>query len=171
MVALQKNSGFTLIELIVTVVVLAIVAAVAFPSFTQTIRESEASTEANTMVSALQLARSEAVRRSEVVSVSGLSGSFANGWCVHTTAACTDGTGGTSDTRIKVFDAPSADVSSAVSRIAFSGRGERSIPAPSGGNTVVSVEPAGCASGEDDRRRVVTVGVSGRADVTRGDCL
>lgn len=54
--------GFSLIELMVTVVVLAIVMAIAFPSFTALLNGNRLTTAANELSASLQLARSEALR-------------------------------------------------------------------------------------------------------------
>lgn len=55
--------GFTLIELMVTIAVLAILIAIATPSFTSVINSSRLTSHANEFVASLQLARMEAVRR------------------------------------------------------------------------------------------------------------
>ncbi|MBO9740652.1 GspH/FimT family pseudopilin [Xanthomonas axonopodis pv. begoniae] len=65
----RRESAFTLIELMVTVAVLAIVMAVAVPAFGTLIRSSRLTASANEMVAALQLARSEAVRQNSAVAV------------------------------------------------------------------------------------------------------
>ncbi|MGP4843813.1 GspH/FimT family pseudopilin [Marinobacter sp. 1Y8] len=169
MISSGRQTGFTLIELLVTVVILAIVATVALPNFAQVIRNNQATTEANNLLAGLQLARSEAVRLGQNVSMSAVSGSFANGWCVHTSNTCTDGTGGTDDTRVRMFDAPSAVINAGAAQIQFSSRGERVLP--TGGNTIMGVQPDDCAIGEVDARRIVTISVNGRAQVTRGNCL
>ncbi|WP_303746842.1 GspH/FimT family pseudopilin [Stenotrophomonas pigmentata] len=62
-------SGFTLIELMVTVAVLAIVASIAAPSMQALIGANRLSTATTELVTALQLARSEAVRRNAAVTV------------------------------------------------------------------------------------------------------
>lgn len=61
--------GFTLVELIVTLVILGILTAIAIPSFRNFTRSSEATSAANDLVSAMNLARSEAVTRAQRVSI------------------------------------------------------------------------------------------------------
>lgn len=64
----MKN-GFTLIELMVVIAVLAIVLGVAIPSFTQQIRNNGSTALSSEFQAALGFARSEAVKRSSRVSV------------------------------------------------------------------------------------------------------
>lgn len=61
--------GFTLIELMVTIAVLAIVAAIAMPSMQGIVRSNRLSAASTELVTALQLARAEAVRRNARVTV------------------------------------------------------------------------------------------------------
>lgn len=63
------NSGFTLIELMITVAVLALVVTVAIPSFEGQIRNNRSVAQAENLVIALNMARSEAVKRARRVSV------------------------------------------------------------------------------------------------------
>jgi type IV fimbrial biogenesis protein FimT len=63
------NSGFTLIELMVTVSVAAIILSTAVPGFRQLIQNNKVATEINAFVSALHLARSEAIKRGKDVTV------------------------------------------------------------------------------------------------------
>jgi len=88
---IRKNSGFTLIEMIVTVTIVAIFASIALPSFSQLIKSNRVSTSTNEFVSALVLARSEALKRSRNVRVctssnltscSGSETDFSKGWIV-----------------------------------------------------------------------------------------
>jgi type IV fimbrial biogenesis protein FimT len=82
--------GVTLIELLVTLVVLAILMMIAAPSFTRMVATNRLATQTNEFVSTLNLARSEAIRRSQAVSL--VSNNTANpeqfqaGWVVITDA-------------------------------------------------------------------------------------
>lgn len=59
----RQNLGFTLIELIVTLALAAILLTVGVPAFQEMIRNNRAATHANEFMSTLNFARSEAVKR------------------------------------------------------------------------------------------------------------
>lgn len=61
--------GFTLLELMVTLTVLGILAAIAFPAMTALINANRLSGMTSEMAASLQLARSEAIRRNTQVSI------------------------------------------------------------------------------------------------------
>ncbi len=61
--------GFTLIELMIAVGILAILLAVAAPSMDAFIRNNSVATEANNLLNIIQYTRSEAVRRSESITL------------------------------------------------------------------------------------------------------
>ncbi len=67
--AASHSNGLTLIEMAVTVSIVAIVAAISTPSFISFIQTNRVQSEVNSMVSSLQLARSEAIKRGQPVSV------------------------------------------------------------------------------------------------------
>jgi len=69
LVVRRASRGFTLVELMVTVSVIAILAAVAVPGMTALINSSRLNGQAEEMVSSLQLARAEAIRRNARVTV------------------------------------------------------------------------------------------------------
>ncbi|MFK5947318.1 MAG: GspH/FimT family pseudopilin [Methylococcales bacterium] len=57
------KKGFTLIELLVTIAIVGIVAGFGIPSFTQTIKSNRLTTNANQLITSLNFARSEAIKR------------------------------------------------------------------------------------------------------------
>jgi type IV fimbrial biogenesis protein FimT len=66
-------SGFTLLELVITIAIAGILMAMAIPSFNAMMRNNRLTTYANEMVTSLNLARSEAIKRGVNVSVRKLS--------------------------------------------------------------------------------------------------
>ena len=87
---LSLSRGFTLVELVITLAVAGVLVSLAVPSFTQFVKNNRLITQANDLVTALNVARSEAIRRgnrvtlcksSNQVSCAG-SGSWDQGWIV-----------------------------------------------------------------------------------------
>ncbi len=83
----KSNSGISLIELIVVLAVVAITLNIAVPSFGAMIERNRSATHVNEFMTALGLARSEALKTGGVVSVqasdpSNSANEFGNGWCV-----------------------------------------------------------------------------------------
>lgn len=80
----QNSRGFTLVELMVTIAVMAILLAIAVPSFTDAVLGSKLSSYANNFVASAHLARSEAIKRNAAVtlcaSADGTSCATAGGW-------------------------------------------------------------------------------------------
>lgn len=62
-------AGFTLIEMMVAIAVLAIMVAIALPSFSQLLATNRLTGQANELTASLQLARSEAIRRNARVAL------------------------------------------------------------------------------------------------------
>ncbi|MDH3640949.1 MAG: GspH/FimT family pseudopilin [Gammaproteobacteria bacterium] len=98
------QKGFTLLELMVTLVVVAVILGFGLPGFQQLVQNNRMTSAANDLLAALNVARSEAVKRATPVSVcasnnptaplpacSGVPGM--NGWVVFVDNADTDGNG------------------------------------------------------------------------------
>ena len=87
---MKKNSGFTLIELMITLAIVAILLTVGVPSLTAFMQGNRLISSTNELVSALHVARSEAIKLNVRVSVCESSdgancsttGNWENGWIV-----------------------------------------------------------------------------------------
>ena len=73
------SRGFTLVELMITVAVMVILAAIATPSMTAMLNNSRAAGQTEELVASLQLARAEAIRRNARVTVCAGTGVVCNG--------------------------------------------------------------------------------------------
>ena len=79
-----KQHGFTLIELMVTVSILAVIAMIAAPSFTPLIERWRVRSAAEELQSTIYYARSEAIKRGGGVTINATDNAdWANGWEVH----------------------------------------------------------------------------------------
>lgn len=107
-----KQTGFTLIELMVTIAVLAIVISIAIPSYQNMVLANRMAAQANQVITALNYARSEAVKRGATATVCSTSGGTAcagstdwsTGWMVFADANG-DGTVDTGEAVLRVWPA------------------------------------------------------------------
>ena len=65
----HKNKGVTLIELLITIAIVGIFASIALPSFSKLIENNRISTATNELVANMMLARSEALKRGDTVTM------------------------------------------------------------------------------------------------------
>lgn len=65
----KSHSGFTLVELLLTLTIAGIIVTLGVPAFTDTIRNNRLTTQANELITALNVARSEAIKRRSNVTV------------------------------------------------------------------------------------------------------
>jgi type IV fimbrial biogenesis protein FimT len=172
----SSERGFTLIELMVTITILAIVLGIAVPSFNNATLGSKLGSYANNLVASVNLARSEAIKRNTVltlcVSADGsnctTTGGWEQGWIVacKTTSPATscDGSGPNwlvfhrqqaAATGIKI----SATSGSTIRAIDLMPTGVGSTPATF---TLCRATPSVGAS-----QRQISINSTGRATVTR----
>lgn len=160
---MRHSRGFTLIELMITIVILAILISLAVPSFNSVIQGNRTLTLTDELSTAIQLARSEALKRRKNVII-----------CRSNAAstACEDGTdwsGGwqvrqVSGDLIRVWDAtPSAAVTGPSTGITFQSNGLRNGT----GAEIFEVQVDGC---KDSKKRVINVSVTGNATSSQSTC-
>ncbi|AMJ55661.1 MULTISPECIES: GspH/FimT family pseudopilin [Stenotrophomonas] len=150
--------GFSLVELMVTVAIAAILLAIATPSFRSIINSNRLTSQANELVGSLQQARSEAIKRNTRVSVCG-SADGANcggGWGTWLTVIESD------STVLRVNQAkPPVQVTSGVQRITFRPDGLSSTAVNS---AVTFCIPTGSPA---DNQRTVTLASAARIASSR----
>lgn len=77
---LSAQAGFTLVELMIVVVISAILASIAVPSFQSFIQGQRVKSAAAELHVSFTVARSEAVKRSVLITVNAKTGGWAMGW-------------------------------------------------------------------------------------------
>jgi type IV fimbrial biogenesis protein FimT len=168
----SKQQGLTLVELMVTLAVAIILITVGMPLFTGLAGSNRATTQANSLVSALKLARSEAVKRADSVTVCSDNGAGAcgdetewvNGWLVHTDV--NESGGFDAGDVLRTWDplAPSSTVTVAEGSVTFFATGEA--------NNTFSFElddSEASGSAADAAKRCVEVTATGQVRSKRWD--
>jgi len=169
--SLRLSKGFTMIELMVTIAVVAILAAIAFPSFQQTLRSSRVSAANNEVIGLVNLARSEAIRSGVGGGVCGsAAGDSCDGeWGLGMLAFSDpdgDGALGTDGTVLRFVAVNGAlEVTGPEEEIAFDGRGRRRAS----GNQTIGVRPETCNENSLQQRELV-VNASGQLRSTKEAC-
>jgi type IV fimbrial biogenesis protein FimT len=81
----RSNRGFTVLELMVTLAVAGVLVTVGVPGFTEIVRNNRVTAQTNELVTAINLARSEAIKRGRNVAVAVTESG--NGWAATVTVA------------------------------------------------------------------------------------
>ena len=76
---METSRGFTLIELMITLLVASILVTLAAPSFSNFIKDNRLTAQANTFIASVNLARSEAIKRGTSVYITSNNGTNWNG--------------------------------------------------------------------------------------------
>lgn len=164
--------GFTLLELMTAIAVMAVLLGIGVPAFTSIIRNSQIAAESSNLLSALTLARSEAMKRGVRVSVCAATANlescagaadWSNGWIVFEDDFGTAGTVDASDVVLQSWGAPANGV--ALTTVATSVSFSRQARADFAETFLVS--KPGCSG---DQRRQIEIGVSGRVSLKRTTC-
>ncbi len=83
-IASTHQRGFTLVELLITLTIAAILISLASPSFSSMIKNNRIASQADELILSLNYARSEAISRGESVSLNSGSVNWHEGWTVDT---------------------------------------------------------------------------------------
>lgn len=164
--------GFTLIELMLAVAVLSILVGIGVPAYNDTIRNNQISATGADLITALTLARNEAMKRSLRVSVCAsanqtscaASTDWSNGWIVFSDDFGTAGVIEPGDTPIQVWSAPPGGV-----RITAGDNRAVSFTARARLQTAqkFTVTKKGCSA---NQQRQIDVSLAGRIGLTRQAC-
>jgi type IV fimbrial biogenesis protein FimT len=162
----KRIAGFTLYELMVTLAVASIVTTFAVPAFQGMVQNNRAVTHTNDLITALNLGRSEATRRSSGVELCASSNGatcnnstdWSNGWIVRTPGGEV----------LRAWPARSGGagvLTSNVTRFLFQARGSL---APGGAVPQMVLQLPNCTG---DQGRNINVNAAGRISVNRVACL
>lgn len=163
----MTQRGFTLIELLVTLVVLAILITIALPSFEETVQNNRINTEQRKLLSAINLARSEASSRNQVVTIGSASGArWDDGFRIYTDDEAAGNTAYSAGTDTLIKDIAGNDDNRL--QILSNGAGASFISFRSNGllNEANDVVIAICDNRGADQGRLITINRAGRATVT-----
>ena len=166
----RRKSGFTLVELMVVVAIVAVLAAVGVPSFRDMLLNQRLATAAQGFNSALSFARMEAIQRAQSVKVTALAGNnWSDGWVVRAGPE-------ESPETLRRFDRLPQGVSVDTTLGGGFAQGLRYDSNGFSRQTAKSGFSAGCLTLKADtgRRASIIVSASGRAKIcnpdVRGDC-
>lgn len=150
----KSNQGFTLVELMITLSVAAILMALAVPNFTTTIKNNRLTTQANELISSINYARSEAIRRGTSVSLESGSTNWHTGWTIKD-----------KDSAVirnhEAFDSGSSLVGS-VTTVTYKGTGFISAAA--------AITYTLCDDRSGETGRTITISLTGRPSVANVTC-
>lgn len=167
---LQRQKAFTLIELMISILVLLVLMAIAVPSFTDLLARNRLSGQANELLSVIQLARSEAIKQNQTIRLckanteldgcSAASGPW-GGWLLADTASPT------TVIRAGRFDGRLI-ISAAFTELRFSGQGL----IRSQNNQPLNSAFELCADGAEfaDNGRILTFLSGGRSSIQLSQC-
>ncbi|MCC6201801.1 MAG: GspH/FimT family pseudopilin [Gammaproteobacteria bacterium] len=161
---MKTQAGFTALELIITVALAAVILSVGVPSFRAVMGSNRNSNEINNLMSALSLARSEAISRGLCIAVVPLTDNdWTGGWMLGTDINCNGSSADAGEITIRVYDEIRAS--------SFSAQPGTIVFQPHGGLAAAqsfTFDPHRCTVANP--QRIITVGLSGLVTLQRAPC-
>ncbi|MHB8473215.1 MAG: GspH/FimT family pseudopilin [Gammaproteobacteria bacterium] len=168
---MRHQSGFTLIELVVTISVAAILMALAVPSFRSTIQNNRVTGQANEFITSLTMARSEAVKRGRnayvCISSDGATckgTNWAVGWLIWVSGN-TAGTWDATETTLRVHEA--LPTGSTLTEAGGAASVQFNPDGSAGAAVTFTLSAAGCTG---NQRRTISVSATGQPSVATLAC-
>ena len=182
----QRHSGFTIIELMIGILVLSVLLGIGIPTFTDTIRNSRTTAQANDVVAAVMYARSEATKRGLPVTVcaadtartacaGATTANWANGWLIFVDGGGTAGVVDTASGDVVLQTSPviTTGVSLTTNNLGFLRYSRTGVPMNTGAaaaGTVVMTLGVQHSTCTGTNRRQIGVLRTGRPGLTKVAC-
>lgn len=171
---MANKRGYTLIELMITVALIAIVLTLAVPEFRTLLQNNRSITTASNLKASMQHARSEALKRGTFVSLCPQARNFTacgsdwtQGWIVFTNPDENTSFSG-SEVLIRTYPATDTSMNFSFNQsstlITFRPNG---MAATVSSGQQITVDATGCVG---PARRVISVSATGRVDISEADC-
>jgi type IV fimbrial biogenesis protein FimT len=171
---LVGNSGFTLIELIITLTVAGILLAIAAPNFSGFLARNRLTAQINDFSADLSTARVEAIKRNRIAGVCTsntgtgcVAGNWANGWMVFVDE---DSSGGWSANDIVVSVHESLPSGGSSNTLVSAGGFSQILYNKTGIVLTGVTDTYTLCDPKSNLSRVMTISVTGRPSVTEGTC-
>lgn len=161
----EHIKGFTLLELMVTVAIAGILVGIAIPSFTSIIASTRLTTAANELITALNYARSEAIKRGVIVYVhqkNATAGEWKGGWEVLIDSDNSN-TYNAADTLLRTYAALPSGYTLSTASLDYTGYFPSGLGSR-GTNVVFSL----CNATNAATSRTISINVVGRTQVSTG---
>lgn len=120
---IKHHSGLTLVELMVAIAVAAILLTAVAPGYQNLILSNRISSQTNELVTALTMARTEAVRSGQDITLCARNNNWQQGWLITQASTCADALA--QNNFIREWDAPAVSVTGTANAITFDALGAR----------------------------------------------
>lgn len=169
-IPLHASQGITLLELMITVAIIAILGSIALPSFTTALQSNRVATTSNEFMASVAFARSEAMRSNRGAVMcpstngSACGGTWADGWIVWADRNANGTREDPTEPVLRRQQALYKQTAPGSTPIRFSPRGT-----VASGATSIILQPEACATGKPFRRTLEVLG-GGMVRISKGNC-